>query len=200
MDRQFIISLSDLADQAVILPLSLAIAIFFWLIGWKRGAYGWLLAVFGTLSCVVISKFTFYLIQSFVRLPIALTSPSSHAAAGALVWGSLAALCLRGGRAGVRTAIATSGLCATLFSLTRLQLGVHTRSEVVTGSLIGVLGCVAFVVLAGRTRRAFYRVRLMALAATVVCCTWGSSLHAEHLIRSAAYVAESAIKHAFAHE
>lgn len=193
-----LVSFSDLADEGVVLPLSLLLTVFFCLMGWKRGVLGWLIACGGTLTVVVLSKFLLYMVNAFVHLPVGLVSPSAHAAVGSLVWGSLAALVVRGGRAGIRTALVTSGYFAIMFSLTRLELGVHTRSEVILGSIFGLIGTVAFVKLAGKTKRAFYRVRLIALTAIVVWCTWGYRTHGEYFIKSAAHITQMAIRHAFA--
>jgi membrane-associated phospholipid phosphatase len=195
---QWIIFLSDFADQAVIIPLSLVMAVTLWLLGWRRGCYGWLLSVGTTLSCIVASKLFFYLIRSFTDFGVNLLSPSSHAAAGALVYGSLFALVLRGGRAGVRTAIVTSCCFAWFFGFTRIELGVHTRSEVAFGSLIGILGAIMFVKIAGKVPHTLNRIRLAAAAVLIILLVYGHTLKGEGPIRYAANLLHLTIINALA--
>ena len=192
--------LSNFADQAVILPLTLAIALTLWLFGWRKGAYGMIVSVLGTLVAVVATKLFFYFLTGFhaLRLPIGLVSPSSHAAAGAVVYGILVALLLRGGRAGVRTAAVTSCFFALFFSLTRVELHVHTRSEVVFGSLLGVIGAITFAKIAGRMPREFNRVRLAGAAGLAILLMYGHTLHGEEPIRYVATSAQILVKEAIA--
>jgi hypothetical protein len=191
--------LSDFADESVIIPLSMVIGLVLWLLGWRKGCYGWLIAVFGTLSGIVLSKLFFYFLTGFrfIHLPINLISPSSHAAAGSLVYGSLLALLLRGGRAGMRTALVTSGLFALFFSLTRLELGVHTRSEVLFGSLLGMAGAVAFVRIAGKMPHELNKIRLAAASAIVVLMVYGHKWKGEQPIRYVATAMQVIVKTAF---
>ena len=51
--------ITDFADQALILPLVLAVAVSLLLQGWRRGAGAWLLAVFMTFAVMVGLKLVF---------------------------------------------------------------------------------------------------------------------------------------------
>lgn len=51
--------LTDFADQAVMLPLALAVAIALAVMGWRRGAMVWLGIVCGTFGLMLGLKFIF---------------------------------------------------------------------------------------------------------------------------------------------
>jgi membrane-associated phospholipid phosphatase len=175
--------LTAFADQGVMVPMSLAMTLVLWALGWPQGAKGWLIATVGTLTAIVAAKIIFYIFTGY--MPFHLVSPSSHAAAGAMVYGSLLALVLRGGRAGVRTAIVTSSLFAIGFSATRLKIGAHSNSEVIVGSILGILGTIAFVKIAGRMPTSVNRLRLAGATALVVLALYGHRWDGETMIRTA---------------
>ncbi|MDE2007851.1 MAG: PA-phosphatase, partial [Rhodospirillales bacterium] len=79
--------LTDFADQAVVLPLWLAIGAVLALSGWRRGAAAWLIAVGATLAAVGIGK-----LAGISCGPPWLRSPSGHTAAAGVVAGGLAVL------------------------------------------------------------------------------------------------------------
>src|SRR4051812_15420635 len=170
---------SQFADESVILPLALAMGVTLALLGWRQGAKGWLIAVLGTLGTIIAAKLVFLTIRGL--LPFDLVSPSAHVAAGALVYGSLTALLLRGGRAGPRTAIVTSLLFAYLFGTSRIELGAHSQSEVLVGAIVGLIGSVTFVRIAGRMPRGFNRIRLAAASALAVLLVYGHRFSGERL-------------------
>ncbi len=192
---------SNFADEAVILPLSIAIGATFLIFRWQRGAISWLIAVVTTLATVVMLKLFFYIVRGFVDFGINLRSPSSHAAAGALVYGTLLALLLRGSRAGIRTVLASSGAFALFFSLTRIELRVHTRSEVVIGSLLGIIGAMLFVILAGRlpldTNR---RIKLAVVSSLIIVTVYGNRLSGENFIKAVARHIDATVAQAIAGE
>src|ERR1700761_7456706 len=72
--------LTDFADQAVILPLVLAVAIALAVQGWRRGAIVWLVVVAGVFGATLASKLMF-LACSPVFGPIDVHSPSGQDAA-----------------------------------------------------------------------------------------------------------------------
>jgi membrane-associated phospholipid phosphatase len=141
MDLHFI---TDLGDQAVIMPLTVAIGLVLLLAGWWRGAGAWFLAVPGTLGVVLVAKMSTMACQDLLP-PVGLLSPSGHTASAAIVYGGVLALIFGGPLAAALCAAAVGGLVG----YTRLALDVHTLADVVAGSLIGVAGAVALAVLAG---------------------------------------------------
>lgn len=137
-------AISDLADQAVILPLVLATGLVLLAAGWWRGAAAWFLAVPGTLGAVLLAKLSTMACQGLLP-PIGLYSPSGHVASAAVVYGGILALVI-GGRI---AALASAVLVAALIGYTRLALDVHTLADVVAGGLIGTAGALALAILAG---------------------------------------------------
>ncbi len=180
---------TDFGDQAVVLPLGAAVAIMLLLLGWWRGAIGWLVAVPGTFGVVLSLKIVFYACHA--ALPdLGIRSPSGHTACATVVYGSLIALLGRHG-AGRTTrhlvAIALAALLlALLFGFSRVDLGVHTVPDVLVGGAVGILGAVLFVQLAGRPPRGFRRWALGAVVLVVALLVHGRELHAEETIQQMA--------------
>jgi membrane-associated phospholipid phosphatase len=141
MDLHFI---TDLGDQAVILPLTVATGLVLLLAGWWRGAVAWFIAVPGTLAAVLVAKMSTMACQDLLP-PIGLLSPSGHAASAAVVYGGVRALVL-GGPVAAALAAAAAG---ALVGFTRLALDVHTQADVIAGVLLGMAGAVALSLLAG---------------------------------------------------
>ncbi len=124
--------LTNFADQAVMLPVVLAIAIVLALQGWRRGALIWLGVVCATFGLMLVLKLVF-LACSRVTDPIDIHSPSGHVAAATVVCGGLAALLTRR-RAGI---LPVALLAAVVIGISRLVLGMHSLPEVVLGALVG---------------------------------------------------------------
>ena len=82
---------TDFADQAVIVPLVLAVAAALLIAGWRRGALAWAVAVSGTLCTVLVAKVVVHSCIAAAQLPD-LRSPSGHTASAAVVYGGLIAL------------------------------------------------------------------------------------------------------------
>ena len=72
--------LTDFADQAVILPLVLAIGIALLIQGWHRGAAVWWLAVFVTFTMTLALKLVFLACSANLGTP-GIHTPSGHVAA-----------------------------------------------------------------------------------------------------------------------
>jgi hypothetical protein len=98
----------------------------------------------------------------------------------------------------MRTTLCTTGFFALLFSLTRVELQVHTRSEVIVGSLLGVFGAVLFAKIARQMPREFRRIKLAAAAALVILLMYGRTLPAEQIMRHVATAAQIVVKKAIA--
>ena len=172
--------ITDLADQAVILPLVLATGLVLLAAGWWRGAAAWFLAVPGTLGAVLVAKLSTMACQGLLP-PIGLYSPSGHTASAAVVYGGILALVL-GGRL---AAVASAGLVAAAIGYTRLALDVHTVADVIAGGLIGTVGALALALLAG-PRPALRRgwVGMAAAVVVVVGVFHGRHVYAEmHISR-----------------
>lgn len=171
--------ITDLGDQAVILPMALATGLVLLMAGWWRGALAWLAAVPATLGAVLLAKLSTMACQGLLP-PVGLLSPSGHTASAAIVYGGLLALVLGGPRA----ALLCAGAVAALVGYTRLALGVHTMADVLAGGLIGTAGAVLLSLLAG-PRPALRRgwIGMAAAAVLVLVLFHGRHVYAEMHIR-----------------
>jgi membrane-associated phospholipid phosphatase len=173
--------LTDFADQAVMLPLVLAIAIALLVQGWRRGAVAWVVVVCATFGVTLGLKVLFIPCSDAFDMPT-LHTPSGHVAAATVVVGGLAVLLL-GRRLAVLVALATAALIGT----TRLVLGEHTGLEVAVGAIVGLAGVAALIRLAG-ARPAPVDVRRVVLIAVLVAVVFhGLHMPAEAHIRGAAW-------------
>jgi len=170
--------LTDFADQAVIIPLVLAVAVALAVQGWRRGAFVWLIVVASTFLATLTFKLMF-LTCSPLFGPIDVHSPSGHVAAATVVTGGLAAMLTRR-RASILPAAV---LAAVVIGVSRLVLGMHSLPEVVVGALIGLAGAVALLRFAGPPPR----LQVAPPVAGVVVV--GALFHGLHL------PAEAAIRH-----
>jgi membrane-associated phospholipid phosphatase len=170
--------LTDFADQAVVLPLVLAIAVALAVQGWRRGAVTWLVVVGATFMATVVFK-VFFLSCPPIFGPVDIHSPSGHVAAASVVAGGLAVMFTRQ-RASIFPAAI---LAAVVIGLSRLVLGAHSLPEVIIGAIIGLAGAVALTRFAGQPPR----LRLAPLIAVIVIVA--VLFHGLHL------PAEAAIRH-----
>ncbi len=173
--------LTNFADQAVILPVVLAIAIVLAMQGWRRGALVWLGVVCVTFTLMLVLKLTFLACAPLLG-PIDIHSPSGHVAAATVVCGGLGAL-LTGRRASI---LPVALLAAVVIGVSRLVLGMHSLPEVLLGALIGLAGATALLTLSG-TPPALRPGRLLAVVIIVAALFHGWHLPAEAAIRHTAY-------------
>jgi hypothetical protein len=177
-----VIFLTDFADQAVVLPLTLAIAVTLAVLGWTRGAAAWLAAAVTTFALVLVLKIVFIGCGSLLA-PTGITSPSGHTAAAALLAGGTAALFTHR-----RSVIASSAIgAAIVIGTTRVLLGAHGLGEVVLGGLIGLGGALVLSALAGPPPM-IRHVVLAVVGAAVIAGLHGTRLRAEDTIRETAFV------------
>ena len=173
--------LTDFADQAVILPLVLAVAIALAVQGWRRGALTWLIVVAATFLATLAFKLMF-LACSPLFGPMDVHSPSGHVAAATVVAGGLAAMLTRR-----RTSILPAALvAAVVIGISRLVLGAHSLPEVVVGAMIGLAGAAALLRFAGTPPR-LKLAPLIAVILVVATVFHGLHLPAEAAIRHTAF-------------
>ena len=172
--------LTDFADQAVVLPLVLAVAVTLALQGWRRGALVWFGAVAGTFGAVLVLKIVFMACAPLLGV-WDIYSPSGHTAAAAVVLGGLTSLV--SSRASIVFPIALMGAAA--IGLSRVVLGAHSWPEVLLGGMVGMIGALAMLILAGPPPPLRFG-RLAVVAALVVAFFHGLHLPAEMAIRNRA--------------
>ena len=173
--------LTDFADQAVLAPLALCVAGGLAVLGWRRGARAWMVAVTATLASMLVLKLL------LLGCPGALhTSPSGHTAGGTVIYGGLAALWLRR-RVGTMAALVLGALpMALLFAATRLALRVHTLPEVLIGASTGLAGVALLLRLAGPAPAGLRGWRLAVPGLAVMVALHGARLPLEARLHQAA--------------
>lgn len=173
--------LTDFADQAVILPLVLAVAITLAVQGWRRGALTWLVVVAATFLATLSFKLMFLGCWP-VFGPMDIQSPSGHVAAATVVAGGLAIML-----SNRRNSILPAALLAAIvIGISRLVLGMHSLPEVIIGALIGLAGAAAMLRFAGTPPR--LRIApLLAVIVVVAAIFHGLHLPAEAAIRHTAF-------------
>jgi membrane-associated phospholipid phosphatase len=175
--------LTDFADQAVILPMVLAVAAALLWQGWRRGAMIWMAVVGATFTAILFAKLMF-LGCTPVFSPLDLYSPSGHVAAATVTAGGLAVMLT--GR--LRTIMPAALLAAVVIGITRLVLGAHTIPEVIVGGIIGMMGATALLHLTGTPPRLKIK-PLIAVVLIVATMFHGLRLPAEAAIRHTAFSA-----------
>jgi membrane-associated phospholipid phosphatase len=180
--RELVTYLTDFADQAVILPLVLAVAITLAIQGWRRGAVTWVAVVATTFVATLAFKLMFLACSPLFE-PMDVHSPSGHVSAAVVVSGGLAAMLTRG-----RTNILPAALVAAcVIGLSRLVLGAHSLPEVIVGALIGLAGAATLQRLAGRPPEGLRAAPVMAVVVVVAAVFHGLHLPAEAAIRHTAF-------------
>jgi membrane-associated phospholipid phosphatase len=174
--------ITDLADQAVVLPLVLAIAIALLGQGWRRGAAAWTTAIVATFAGLLVLKLTFLACSHTFGTPD-IRTPSGHVAAATVVTGGLAALLLRR-RASV---LPVALLAAMVVGVSRLVLGAHSLPEVVLGAVVGLAGASALPLLAGRPPPGFDVRKVALIVVGTVVVFHGLHFPAEAHIRATAH-------------
>jgi membrane-associated phospholipid phosphatase len=173
--------LTDFADQAVIVPLVLAVAATLTMQGWRRGAVAWVVVVAATFAATLAFKLMF-LGCSQLFGPMDVHSPSGHVAAATVVSGGLAAMLTRR-----RASILPAALVAAcVIGLSRLVLGMHSLPEVIVGAVIGLAGAAALLRFAGRPPPTIGAAPLVAVVVVVAAVFHGLHLPAEAAIRHTA--------------
>lgn len=174
--------ITDFADQAVILPLVLAIGVALLLQGWRRGAAAWALSVVATFAAMLTLKLVFLACaHSFGTSD--LHTPSGHVAAATVVTGGLAALLLRRHA----TVLPLAALAALVVGVSRLALGAHSLPEVALGAAVGLAGAYALQWVAGPPPASLNVKRIVVIAVATVVVFHGMHFPAEAHIRATAF-------------
>jgi len=168
--------LTDFADQAVILPLVMAIAVTLFL-QWRRGAIAWIVVTGGTFATMLILKLGFLACsQGYLR------TPSGHVAAATVVAGGLAMLLMRWRHSVLPLAL----LAAIVIGVSRIVLGAHSLIEVNVGATVGLIGAGALLWIAGPVPDGLKVNRIAIVAIIVISLMHGLRLPAEARIKSLA--------------
>lgn len=134
--------MTDFADEAVILPLSLCVTILFYVMGWQRGWRIWCTGVVAILGCLVLIKILGLYWGQFFGFTQRPFSISGHVTASTAVYGALLTLVLHSRQTQWQwgRALLPPLLIAAVIGYTRLRLHAHTQAEVLWGTLLGTVG------------------------------------------------------------
>ena len=172
---------TDFADQAVLIPAAIAVAVGFAAAGWYRGALAWS----GVLACTWVSilllKLACLLFGSFWME--GLHSPSGHTASAAAAAGGFLGLIVRRWGGDWRWTIPISAGFAIIIGLSRLALHVHTRLDVLVAGMVGVVSAVVLVVLAGPPPPKLRLSPIIMAVAVLILLLHGSQSTAEAAIK-----------------
>jgi len=177
---------TDFADQAVLLPLAMAVGLVFVASGWRRGAIAWTAGIGAALGLMLLLKMTFLACGHLIAGG-ALHSPSGHTAASGIVYGGLLAIMARLVTGSERWTLPCAAAVALVIGASRLALGVHTVLEVGLGGIVGICGAVAVARLAGPPPPELKLRTIAALAVLVLVLFHGFRMPAEAAIRQVAF-------------
>lgn len=172
---------TDFADQAVLIPSAVAVAVGFTAAGWYRGALAWS----GVLACTWVSILLLKLACLLVGSPWVegLHSPSGHTASAAAAAGSFLGLIVRRQGGDWRWTIPISAGLATIIGLSRLALHLHTGLDVLVAGVVGVVSAMVLVTLAGPPPPRLRLSPIIAALAVVILLLHGSQAPAEAAIK-----------------
>ncbi len=151
MPHRLVTFVTDFADQAVILPLIVCVAVVLWASGWRRGALVWCFGTAATLGLMLVLKLTFRACGPDL-LGGHIESPSGHTAAAGAVYGSILAFINSrlGGREASRLLIVLA--VVVLIGASRVLLGAHTLQDALLGGAIGFIAAQAMLLVAGEPK------------------------------------------------
>lgn len=176
-------SLTDIADEAVILPVVALAALGLLLSGQRRAALAWAIIAPGTLLAVLAAKMSITACGGLLPAEWHLHSPSGHTAAATAVYGGLIAILLRWPRWPFN-ALLFGSIMATLVGASRLALHVHSPADVLAGGLIGMTGAILLTAAARPTQGAFKSpLTLLGIVGITVLSLHGYHFDSENNIR-----------------
>ncbi len=173
--------MTDFADQAVLIPCAIAVAVGFAAAGWHRGALAWS----SVLACTWVSILLLKLACLFCGSLWAegLHSPSGHTASAAAAAGGFFGLMVRREGGDWRWTILISAGVATAIGLSRLVLRLHTGLDVVLAGVIGVASAMVLVMLAGPPPPRLRLSPILKVLAVLILVLHGSQAPAEAAIQ-----------------
>ena len=172
---------TDFADQAVLIPSTVAVAAGFAAAGWYRGALAWSGVLACTWGSILLLKLACLLSGSlWVE---GLHSPSGHTASAAAAAGGFLGLIVRRQGGDWRWTIPISAGLATVIGVSRLALYVHTGLDVLVAGVVGVVSAMVLVTLAGPPPPRLRLSPIIAALGVVILLLHGSQTSAEAAIQ-----------------
>jgi membrane-associated phospholipid phosphatase len=182
--------ITNLADQAVILPLVFAVLILLIALGELRAALWWVGAIAVALGGTLAAKIVFipcgHLLPAF-----AVQSPSGHVAAAAAAYSGLMMLAAQAtpSSTGRTAALGLGALVIVAVAFSRVVLQAHTLQEALLGAAIGITAPLLLTVpqplfVRGKVVRCRW---LLVLPLLVIPLTLGQQVDAERWIAEVAW-------------
>jgi membrane-associated phospholipid phosphatase len=188
--------ITNLADQAVILPLVSAVLVLLMVLGEARAALWWAVAITMALGGALIAKIVFIPCGHLLPM-LSIQSPSGHTASAAAAYGGLMVLAAQAMGSPVRryALFGLGTLVVAAVALSRILLHAHTVPETLLGAAIGVTAPLMLMVpqqlfVGGAVLR---RRWLLAVPLLVVPLMLGQQMNAERWITRLAWEAAHAI-------
>lgn len=178
--------LTDFADQAVLIPVAVAVGIVFAASGWRRGVFAWTAAIGFTLGITLLLKLALLACGEYLPGNV-LRSPSGHTVASGVIYGGLLAIILGRVSNHARWTLPAAVVCAAVIGASRLALGVHTPAEVCLGGIVGIIGAVTVARLAGPPPPTLRIATVAMPAAVAIVLFHGFHMPAEAAIRQMAF-------------
>jgi membrane-associated phospholipid phosphatase len=182
--EDFLYLVTHLGDSGLLMMLSSLCALYLYASGNKRTAVVLASVLFLCMGIMTVLKI--YFIGCYHRWPsLGIESPSGHAAMGAAIYGTLAAIISRhfSGWRRVLAPVLVFPLVLTI-AASRVLLGMHQISEVLLGLAVGIaLALLAFIVLKDSSTHVF-RLRYLVLTSLLaVVLLYGTQTPAETFLR-----------------
>ena len=172
---------TDFADQAVLVPSAIVVAIGFGAAGWHRGALAWSGVLAGAWVSILLLKLACLLYDPLWAE--GLHSPSGHTAGAAAAAGGFFGLVVRRRGGDWRWTVPISAGLATVIGLSRLALHVHTGLDVLVAGVAGVGSAMVLVMLAGAPPPTLRLSPIITALAAMILLLHGSQASAEATIQ-----------------
>lgn len=143
-------AVAALADSALLLPASLAVAAYLAWLREVRLAAAWLGALALSAAATIAAKLLFHACGHAIGDVV---SPSGHASFGLVFYGALAILLGSGRSTAVKAALGLgAGLLVVAVAISRVRTGAHSGAEVAIGLAVGGAALAVFAALHARSR------------------------------------------------
>lgn len=190
-----LIAITDLGDSAVLSGIILITTIYLLVCGCRRYAVVLITAFLTTALAIGLLKMFFFSCHHRFALPVHIHSPSGHAALTTVVWGLLATL-IAAQYSGWRRRLTLTVAIILIGSIavTRWLLHFHTRSEIIAGLAVGLLGLLtARYFLHRRTAQKFDPRGLMVATVVAALVLHGFRLPAEGFMQALAQMLQGSL-------
>ncbi len=181
-DSAFLHSLTDFGSTAVLIPVSVALAVWLLFQPSRRLALWWLAAAAVCIGGTAVLKVVFFVCPPDPSLQ----SPSGHTSLSTFVYGALAMLLAAHGQGWLRKASVVAGILVVLaIAVSRVLLGAHTVIETALGLAVGLAALAIFFGAYSARQPSFVHVRPLFLGvALLIVLLHGQQLQAEELLRA----------------